>query len=307
MGTWGSGSFENDTAMDWLFQLGEETGIVCIARALVVNEGTDWQEGIAAAEALSALFSEQSIRLPKEVRKWLKRANTEEAISLVSRAVAFLNHILDGGTDIYAVWQDAGENSFREWEATILDLRNRLQELMTKFTLQNTDVLRELPVELFPDFDKKLFSNEVATLISTTVDKLMKECRDIEIYSVYVNTSSETVREGKNLAVRLYTEVFLDTEENHLEENARLRLKVDDQAVEYGRWEVPGRFAKPFFTKIIHSQMQPHNRKPWPVVIECMESLNEFATTSFCVKFAVHPDAEIWIGKKPKKLLRKKS
>ena len=80
MGAWGTGSFENDAALDWLPELEEADGPDVLDRTLrrVTEAGDDYLEvdegaaAIAAAEVVAALLGAPAPDLPDEVRAWVE-------------------------------------------------------------------------------------------------------------------------------------------------------------------------------------------------------------------------------------------
>src|SRR4029077_20471076 len=70
MGAWGPGTLENDTAVDWMYGLGEVPDLSLIEgtldRALAVGddylEAADAEEAIAAAEAVARLLGNFGVR-----------------------------------------------------------------------------------------------------------------------------------------------------------------------------------------------------------------------------------------------------
>ena len=80
MGAWGSGSFKNDDAMDWVWTLeGDTDGSVLRATLTPVAETSpdDYLEApdaccaLAAAEVVAAGSGTPAIGLPEEVNRWV--------------------------------------------------------------------------------------------------------------------------------------------------------------------------------------------------------------------------------------------
>ena len=78
-GAWGTGSFENDDALDWAAQCTEASGPSAIAAALEaalsgdVIEAPDGAMAIAAAEVVAAARGKPGAKLPDTLRVWLSR------------------------------------------------------------------------------------------------------------------------------------------------------------------------------------------------------------------------------------------
>ena len=70
MGTWGAGTLDNDTAVDWMYGLGEVSDLSLIEgtldRALAVGgehlEAPDAEEALAAAEAVARMLGNFGVR-----------------------------------------------------------------------------------------------------------------------------------------------------------------------------------------------------------------------------------------------------
>ena len=110
MDIWGTGSFENSAAQDFLLELGED-GSVALREALEVVTDPDTEfvapeEGaraLAAAAALAALSGESG-NLPPEVKDALRRDPTEEDLS--DLACAALERLLSADSDLATLWSD---------------------------------------------------------------------------------------------------------------------------------------------------------------------------------------------------------
>jgi len=79
VGAWGTGAFENDTALDWLFELRHSIDLVLLKASLDTVVGGDQayidadlgSTGLAAAEVVAALGGQPATDLPQEVRDWV--------------------------------------------------------------------------------------------------------------------------------------------------------------------------------------------------------------------------------------------
>jgi hypothetical protein len=140
MGAWGTGSFENDGAADFAWEIAEG-GVPVLEKALdrVLAAGQsyleDAEEAIAAAEVVaklggrgpSPLDNRHEIEDPDEeltLGKWIASAKgppSEELIEKARRAVA---RILAGPAELIDLWRDS--EHFEEWKRTVEDLAKRL-------------------------------------------------------------------------------------------------------------------------------------------------------------------------------------
>ncbi len=97
MGDWGTGSFENDAALDLVIELCEADDIapvVAALRAVAENAGyvdmADSFAAVAAAEVAAALCGKASRALPQEISTWVEAhpaALDEHLVDMALRAV----------------------------------------------------------------------------------------------------------------------------------------------------------------------------------------------------------------------------
>lgn len=135
MDTWGSDSFENDDASDWLADFGNAP-----AKDLIVNalsrvaemgvfdclEAQECTVGIAAAEVVAALRGEPNPNLPSEAKECVSRLTIEADSGLVSLALKAVERIRTD-SKLKELW-DESENP-DEWYAAVDNLEVRLKEL----------------------------------------------------------------------------------------------------------------------------------------------------------------------------------
>ena len=130
MGAWGAGSFDNDDASDWAWEL-EESGVGAIESAFnAVVAGEDYVEAphgsnaIAAAEVVAAALGRPTSEdLPEEVEKFLegKPAIGAELVELAKRAIA---RVLADNSELRELWEES--DSFDEWKRIVTGLQQRL-------------------------------------------------------------------------------------------------------------------------------------------------------------------------------------
>ena len=78
MGTWGTGTFENDGASDWVYDLEEtKAPVQFLSDTLKAGlndeylESGDAENALAAAEVVAALLGHPAANLPQSVTSWL--------------------------------------------------------------------------------------------------------------------------------------------------------------------------------------------------------------------------------------------
>ena len=131
MGTWDVGSFENDDAMAWVYELAEETRLTFLADALenVIDqkggypEAPDCVVAVCAAEVVAALLGTPDDELPDEIHEWIDD-KPEPSEFLVDMAVSALNIVL-AKSELKDLWAESDD--YREWQRTIKNLQSRLQ------------------------------------------------------------------------------------------------------------------------------------------------------------------------------------
>jgi len=130
MGAWGAGVFENDDAMDFVFELTEADGWKLVRRTLreCLEEGyTDASQAsmsLAAAEAVAAAKGHPLPQLPTELASWVAQHREDLPAGLEDRAREAVEKILDDEeSELKQLW---AEEDGTAWTAAIDDLINRL-------------------------------------------------------------------------------------------------------------------------------------------------------------------------------------
>jgi len=130
MGAWSSGSFENDDALDWVYEL-EESGIGAIRETL---EGVIAQDGyleasdaccaVAAAEVIAASLGKPPHGdLPDEVSEFLQ-SEPAIGVDLVELARTALGRVMSADSELLELWRDTAD--FAEWQAGVNSIATRL-------------------------------------------------------------------------------------------------------------------------------------------------------------------------------------
>ena len=132
MGAWGSGSFENDDALDWLGEFCDEPDKEVISAALeTVNEiGSEYLEApecstaLAAAEVVAALKGAPGENLPEEARECVAKLKLEVSGGMVAAAAKAVERIRMN-SELKELWE---EQDPAEWYAAVDDLAARLKQ-----------------------------------------------------------------------------------------------------------------------------------------------------------------------------------
>ena len=134
MGAWGSGSFENDDASDWIADFCDDPdeGLISDALSTVAEMGADeyleapdCSVGLAAAEVVAALKGAPNPDMPDEAKECISKLKIKAEpgmISLASRAVEWIKT----NSELKELW-DESENP-AEWYAAVATLETRLKQ-----------------------------------------------------------------------------------------------------------------------------------------------------------------------------------
>jgi hypothetical protein len=129
MGTWGTGSFDSDQALDWVGDLTESGDVSKLTQTVeaVVDEEPDVYldagtcvEAIAAAEVVAALLGRPG-DLPEEVADWVSDHSSVDVGQLRQRCVVAIDIVLGDRSELRELWEDD-----EQWKRAIADLRERL-------------------------------------------------------------------------------------------------------------------------------------------------------------------------------------
>lgn len=129
MGTWGVGSFENDDAADWVWELAEADAALLSSVLSQVLQNTGYLEApdcaraVAAAEVVAALSNRPATNLPEEVSEFVRRIGAAPNPELVSSARAAMARIRSS-SELQELWKLSDHNA--EWLQSIADLESRL-------------------------------------------------------------------------------------------------------------------------------------------------------------------------------------
>lgn len=136
MGAWGTDSWANDDALDFLNELVEaddDTPLfealanVAEADASVYLSAAVASAALAAAEVIAALAGEPGTTMPEELDKWLSLQPLELAKDLVDAHSEYANSIIHRikiSSELAELWAESDHND--AWHAEVDDLRRRL-------------------------------------------------------------------------------------------------------------------------------------------------------------------------------------
>ena len=131
MGAWGSGSFENDDALDWTSKLetAEDSRILGATLDRVMRctgaelEAWACSEALAAAEVVAALRDQPAEELPDEIGSWVESKRGRHEQDLAPPALKAVERIR-ADSELKLLWNESGSE---EWEQGLDDLEKRLK------------------------------------------------------------------------------------------------------------------------------------------------------------------------------------
>ena len=135
MGAWGCDTFDNDTACDWSYGLETCDDLSLLQESLqrVLECGAEYldsdeaSEALAACETIARLRGQFGVRnaYTEPVDQWVtshSHLTTDDILPLARRA---LDRIVGEDSELVELWQES--ESFADWQASIQNLRARLQ------------------------------------------------------------------------------------------------------------------------------------------------------------------------------------
>lgn len=132
MAAWGTKTFEEDTANDWIQELiDSEEPREFLIDSLSTDPGyIEADQGstmLAAAETLIALLDEPRVGVPGELVDWVGDNECEDVSDLPELAVVAVNQVLGAESELFEIWSDSED--FEEWQENVEQMREVLQQL----------------------------------------------------------------------------------------------------------------------------------------------------------------------------------
>lgn len=130
-GGWGVGSFENDGALDWAYELTASRSSLVIRMAFrsLPNGGDigvdSCSAAMAAAEVVAALKNKSTTSLPPEVARWVRNHYPVYQDSLRDKALTAIEACVNKHrSELAQQWLEAAP---KEWGAYVMVLKIKLQ------------------------------------------------------------------------------------------------------------------------------------------------------------------------------------
>lgn len=130
MGAWGTGSFQNDDARDWISEIEGFDGLSVVRAKLkevATSEGSvhapDCFRAIAAAEVVAAISGQPCSAPPEAIEKMVA---VQVTILQADRDLAreALDRVLGEQSELAQLWADSPK--IDAWRASVAELRSRL-------------------------------------------------------------------------------------------------------------------------------------------------------------------------------------
>ena len=133
-GGWDVGPFDNDDALDWVWELSESNDLSVVEEALQSAistsgylEAPTGSIALAAAEVVAALKGKPRAQLPDEVTSWVASHKFEVDDQLVKAARQAIVLVQDAkSSELAQLWSDS-EELLNQWHKDLADLAQRLQ------------------------------------------------------------------------------------------------------------------------------------------------------------------------------------
>ena len=132
MGAWGTGNFDNDTALDWVFELEETNDLSLIRETIEAIFTEDYidsdvgSEALIAIEAIARLKGNFGIEnsYAEDLDNWVKSHKLEVSNELIEKSKKALKLIVSDKSELYELWEETED--FESWKDEIDNLRARL-------------------------------------------------------------------------------------------------------------------------------------------------------------------------------------
>ena len=134
MGAWGSGSFENDDASDWIADFCDDPNKELISDALSTVaemeadeylEAPDCSVGLAAAEVIAAMKGSPNPEMPDDAKECVSKLKIKADPGMVALALKAVERIKTD-SELKELWDESENQS--EWYSAVADLETRIKK-----------------------------------------------------------------------------------------------------------------------------------------------------------------------------------
>ncbi|MGR6874022.1 DUF4259 domain-containing protein [Pseudomonas sp. HK3] len=130
-GSWGAGSFENDSAADWVYELESSKSPSFLLTVFAVVPPAGYIEvdtcsaAIAAADVVAALKDGKTKQLPKVVATWVKSNESGYKPNMATKALEVISFCKSmKRSELAQLWKEGQSNN---WLSQISKIEARLQ------------------------------------------------------------------------------------------------------------------------------------------------------------------------------------
>jgi hypothetical protein len=130
MGTWGVGTFENDAASDWVYDLEKVRDLSVVQSALAaINQSHELldarscENALAASEVVAALLGKPTAYLPENVARWVEANARLPGAELRDASLGAIEKIVSD-SELRDLWAETDD--LENWETSVRDLQSRL-------------------------------------------------------------------------------------------------------------------------------------------------------------------------------------
>lgn len=132
MAAWGTKTFEDDTATDWVAELvdAEESREALLAAVTLPEDELDYDTGVialSACEVIIALIDEPRKGLPEELKDWLADNVCDDITDLPETALPTIDRVLEDDSELLIAWKDADD--YDEWREGVDEMREIMEQL----------------------------------------------------------------------------------------------------------------------------------------------------------------------------------
>jgi hypothetical protein len=131
MGTWGSKSFENDTALDWAAELADSDDLSLVERAFELEDGDAYVEAdtgatvVAASEVVLVLMG-LSAELPDVLDSFTKEEHNVDLSRLRDLSCRALRRVLAERSELKELWME-NTSEYSQWRQNVEMLISKLE------------------------------------------------------------------------------------------------------------------------------------------------------------------------------------
>ena len=133
MGAWGIGNLENDTALDWIYELEDSEDISLIQETIERVFDDEEIDSFVAEEALTAIEVLAALKgnmkrgndSNEEIALWVKDHPINLPSALLAKARNALEFIASKNCELRDLWEETED--FEAWKKELDDLKSRLK------------------------------------------------------------------------------------------------------------------------------------------------------------------------------------